>query len=89
MEGERGYIVYEVHSEYTTKEWMQLINEARVVTRASDMNNIIAAPTGNVPGVKQLIWSEGRTLNVLMLKPGSTDEFIHLTIVTEQAGIGE
>jgi hypothetical protein len=68
---------------------MQLIQEARIITRASDLNNVITAPHGNVKGVKQVIWSEGRTLNVLMLKPGSDDEFIHLTIVTEKAGTGE
>jgi len=87
--GEQGYMLIEGHSDYDTQEFMQLINEARVMTRASTLNNVIAAPHGNVKGVKQVIWSEGRTLNVLMLKPGSTDEFIHLTIVTEKTGPGE
>jgi len=87
--GEQGYIAREEHPDYDTREFMQLIQEARIITRASDLNNVIAAPHGNVKGVKQVIWSEGRTLNVLMLKPGSDDEFIHLTIVTEKAGTGE
>ncbi len=60
----------------------QIIKERRM-TRASDLNLVL--PAGSTPGVRQVVWRDGGSINILVPNPRNPSEMILLNMILEDS----
>lgn len=60
----------------------QIIKQRRM-TRASDLNLVL--PTGSTPGVRQVVWRDGGSINILVPNPRNPSEMVLLNMILEDS----
>jgi hypothetical protein len=61
----------------------QQIIKKRRMTRASDLNLVL--PTGSAPGVRQVVWRDGGSINILVPNPNKPSEMVWLNMILEDS----
>ena len=60
----------------------QMIKQRRM-TRASDLNLVLS--TGSAPGVRQVVWRDGGSINILVPNPSNPSEMVLLNMILEDS----
>ena len=83
--GTDGYIsVSELPTQYAGQHqaFIQDVMEIRMMERSSSLNATL--PTGDIRGVRQVVWREGGAFNILVPDPDNPEEMISISLVLEE-----
>ena len=84
LNGASGYIVVQLRPDIfqSAEEFIQVKSAERQMTRTSNLNQTL--PTGSIPGVRQVIWRDGGSINILVPDPEDESKMILLNMVLEE-----
>ena len=84
LNGASGYIVVQVRPDrfQSADEFIAVKSEERQMTRTSNLNQTL--PAGSIPGVRQVIWRDGGSINILVPDPEDESKMILLNMVLEE-----
>jgi hypothetical protein len=85
LNGVEGYIsVSDLPPQYNGSHaaFTQDVMEIRMMERSSSLNTTL--PTGDIRGVRQVVWREGGAFNILVPNPDDPEEMISISLVLEE-----
>ena len=85
-DGSSGYVLLQaLPAEFNGDStlFISQIIKGRRMSRASDLNLVL--PTGSTPGVRQVVWRDGGSINILVPNPSNPSEMILLNMILEDS----